>query len=156
VRGLVTLSGNNNAGGAYFYGAQGKFVVPAGGVLNHADSRACGLIAQVDATDGTLSAGMLSGVWIDMLGITGIPFAEFNAIRITTNKDAKFTSLVYAQSDAAFFTDLVTPTGGAMAFVAAAGVNAASCGNAAGVAAKVMLARINGVTYYIPLFAGNT
>jgi len=157
VRGLVTLSGANSAGGAYFYGAQGKLIIT--GTLNHADSRACALIAQLDCLTGgpgTISAGELSGLWIDVLGPTGIPFNEYNAIRISANKDNKFQSLIYAQTDAAFFFDIVKPTGGAQALVVAAGTNTVSAGNAAGVAAKVGLIRIDGTTYYIPLFSGNT
>jgi hypothetical protein len=154
ARGVVTLSGVNSAGGAYLYGAQGKIVVT--GTLNHADSRVAPLVAQLDATGGTLSAGELSGVWIDSLGITGTPFEEFNAIRISSNKDLKFTSLVYAQSNAFFVFDWVIPTGGANAFVVAAGTGATSAGNAAGVATKVFLIRSAGVTYYVPMFLANT
>ena len=46
VRGLATLSGSITAGGAYIYGAQGKLAIT--GTMNHADSRLCGLIAQLD------------------------------------------------------------------------------------------------------------
>ena len=153
TRGSIKLTGTITAGGAYLYGAQGKLTIT--GTQNHADSRLCAVMAQIDATGGTLSAGMLSGVWIDTLGITGIPFAEFNAIRISSNKDCKFTSLVYAQSDASFVFDWVIPTGGANAFVATAGTGATSAGNAAGVATKVFLVRSSGTTYYVPMFAVN-
>ena len=154
TRGIVTLSGTNSAGGAYLYGAQGKIVIT--GTLNHADSRVAPLVAQLDATGGTLTSAEMSGVWIDVLGITGIPFAEFNAIRVSANKDAKFTSLLYAQANASFVFDWVIPTGGLNAFVAAAGTGATSAGNAAGVATKVFLIRSSGTTYYVPMFLANT
>jgi hypothetical protein len=154
TRGVVTLSGTNTAGGAYLYGAQGKIVIT--GTLNHADSRVAPVIAQLDCTGGTVSAGEMSGVWIDTLGVTGIPFAEFNAIRISSNKDCKFTSLVYAQSDASFVFDWVIPTGGANAFVATAGTGSGSAGAATGVATKVFLIRSSGTTYYVPMFLANT
>lgn len=154
VRGLVTVSGANTAGGIYATGTQGKLIVT--GTMNHADSRFNAVFAQIDATGGTLTAGQLSGVWIDIGGITGAGGGQFNAIRITSNKDATPASLIYAQSNATYLTDLVTPTGGAMAFVAAAGTNSASAGAATGVAAKVFIVRIDGTPYYVPLFAGNT
>jgi len=153
TRGSIKLTGTITAGGAYLYGAQGKLTIT--GTQNHADSRLCAVMAQIDATGGTLSAGMLSGVWIDMLGITGIPFAEFNAIRISSNYACKFTSLLYAQADASFVFDWVIPTNGANAFVATAGTGATSAGNAAGVATKVFLVRSSGTTYYVPMFAVN-
>jgi hypothetical protein len=154
ARGVVTLTGTNTAGGAYLYGTQGKIIIP--GTLNHADSRVAPLVAQLDCTGGTVSAGEMSGVWIDTVGVTGIPFAEFNAVRITSNKDAKFTSLVYAQSNASFVFDWVIPTGGLNAFVATAGTGAGSAGAATGVATKVFLIRSAGITYYVPMFLANT
>jgi hypothetical protein len=159
VRGLITLSGVNDTGGAYFYGAQGKLVVT--GTLGHADSRACALIAQLDATGGVLSAGELSGLWIDAVGVSGQPFEEFNAIRISSNKDLKYQALLYAQSDAAYFTSLVKPTGGALSCVATAGTGDGSAGYAGGHEADAVLKILindgthNGI-YYIPLFDQNT
>jgi hypothetical protein len=159
VRGLVTLSGVNDIGGAYYYGAQGKLVIT--GTLGHADSRATALIAQLDATGGTLSAGELSGLWIDGLGVTGQPFEEFNAIRITSNKDLKYQAFLYAQSDAAYFASFVKPTGGATAFIAAAGTTTGSPGATGGSAAQAVLkVLINNGTfnavYYLPLYVQNT
>jgi hypothetical protein len=153
TRGVVTLSGVISAGGAYLYGAQGKLVVT--GTMNHADARLCAGISQLDASGGTLTAGQLSGHWIDIVGITGAGGGQFNAIRITANYAAKPASLIYGQLDASFLLDLVTPSGGAMSFVVAAGTGATSAGNAAGVATKVALIRHDGTTYYIPLFAVN-
>ena len=153
VRGLATVSGANTAGGAFVTGTQGKLIVT--GTMNHADSRFNAVFAQIDCTGGTLTAGQLSGVWVDVTGITGAGGDQFNMIRLTTNAAAKPASLIYAQSDATYFADLVTPSGGAMAFVVAAGTAAGSAGAATGVAAKVMIVNIDATPYYIPLFAGN-
>lgn len=155
VRGLVTLSGVNSAGGAYLYGAQGKLIVT--GTMNHADSRLCALIAQVDTTGGTLTAGQLSGLWIDMLGIAGAGGGQYNAIRVTAAANVKPNALLYYQGDASFFADLMAPSGGAQSYIVAAGTGAGSAGAATGVAALVMKIQLaSGTTYYLPLFAANT
>jgi hypothetical protein len=158
VRGLATLSGVISAGGAYLYGTQGKLIVT--GTMNHADSRLAACMAQIDAVTGgpgTLTAGQLSGLWIDSQTPAGAGGGQFNPIRITLNAGSKPNAIMFVQSDASFLFDLSTPSGGAQSFVVAAGVNAASAGNAAGVAAKVIKIELNdGDTYYLPLFAANT
>lgn len=154
VRGLATLSGAISAGGAYLYGAQGKLVVT--GTMNHADSRLTAGLSQLDATGGTLTAGQLSGHWIDVVGITGAGGGQFNLLRMTANAAAVPNALIYAQADATYALELIKPSGGNQSYIAAAGTNAASAGAATGVATKVMIVSIDGVAYYIPLFAGNT
>jgi hypothetical protein len=153
VRGLTTLSGVIDTGGAYLYGTQGKLVVT--GTMNHADSRLTAGISQLDVTGATLTAGQLSGHWIDIVGGNGAGGGQFNALRITANKDSKPASIIYGQLNASFLMDLVTPSGTTMDYVAAAGTAVGSAGAATGVAAKVALVRIDGTTYYIPLFTGN-
>lgn len=153
VRGLATVTGANTAGGAFVTGVQGKLIVT--GTMNHADSRFNAMFAQIDCTGGALTAAQLSGVWVDVTGITGAGGDQFNMIRLTCNAAAKPASLIYAQTDATYFSDLVTPSGGAMSFVVAAGTAAGSAGAATGVAAKVMIVNIDGTPYYIPLFSGN-
>jgi hypothetical protein len=159
VRGEMTLSGVISAGGAYLAGVSAKLVVT--GTQNHADSRLATLMAKMDLTGGTISAGELSCLWLDTVGGTGLYFEEYDAIRITSNKDAKFQALVYAQTDAAYFASFVKPTGGATAFIAAAGSTAGSPGATGGSAAQAVLkVLINNGTfnnvYYIPLYVQNT
>jgi hypothetical protein len=154
TRGLVTISGVNDGGGIYAYGAQGKLVIT--GTMNHADSRYTAGMSQLDATGATLTAGQLSGHWIDISGISGAGGGQFNAIRITANKDAKPASLIYGQLDASYVFDWVIPTGGATSYVATAGTNSASAGAATGVATKVFIMRHDNTVYYVPMFAGNT
>ncbi len=155
VRGLVTLSGVISAGGAYLYGAQGKLIVT--GTMNHADSRLCALIAQVDTTGATLTAGQLSGLWVDLAGIAGAGGGQYNAIRVTAAAGIKPNALMYFQGDASFMLDMMAPSGGAQSFVVAAGTGAGSAGAATGVAAQVIKVQLaSGTTYYIPLFAANT
>lgn len=154
VRGLATLSGVISAGGAYLYGTQGKLAIT--GTMNHADSRLCALIAQVDTSGGTLTAGQLSGLWVDMLGIAGAGGGQYNAIRVTAAAGIKPNALMYFQGDASFMFDMMAPSGGAQSFVAAAGTGATSAGvSTGGVASKVIAVQLAAGTFYIPLYASN-
>lgn len=153
VRGVVTLSGTITAGGAFLYGAQGKLYVT--GTMNHADSRLCAGISQLDATSGTLTAGQLSGHWIDVVGVTGAGGAQFNLLRMTADAAAKPNALIFANSDASFLLDLSAPSGGADSYVVAAGTGAGSAGAATGVASKTLVVKLDGVTCYIPVFSAN-
>jgi hypothetical protein len=154
VRGLATLSGVNSAGGAYFYGAQGKLVVT--GTMNHADSRLCAVLAQLDTTGATLTAGQISALWVDHgAGITGAGGGQFNMIRITnTVSGSKPNAVIYAHSDATYLLDLSAP-GGTMSWQAAAGASSGSWGNADAVATKVLIINLGGTTYYIPAHTAN-
>jgi hypothetical protein len=139
VRGVCTLSGIVSAGGAYFYGAQGKLIVP--GTMNHADARLCAGISQLDGTGGTFTAGQLSGHWIDIVGIVGAAGGQFNGLRITAAAGAKPNALMFAQSDASFLFDLGHPTGDTTSYVAAGGATP-------GANIKKVKLCIDGVTKY--------
>lgn len=155
VRGICTLSGTVTAGGAFFYGTQGKLVVT--GTMNHADSRMTAGISQLDATGGTLTAGQLSGHWIDIVGITGAGGDQFNLLRMTSNAAAKPNALIYAQSNATYVFDLAHPTGTTTDYLVAAGTSAGSAGKSDGCAAqKVLTILVDGVAHYIPAFNQNT
>lgn len=156
VRGLCTLSGVVSAGGAFFYGAQGKLVVS--GTMNHADSRLCGLIAQIDTTGATLTTGQLSALWVDHgAGVTGAGGGQFNMVRITnTVSGSKPNAIIYAHSNATNVLDLSAP-GGTMDWLVASGASAGSAGKSDGCAAqKVLVVSIGGTPYYIPAFDQNT
>ncbi len=152
VRGAVTLSGTVT-GGAFLYGAQGKLIVS--GTMNHADSRLCAGISQLDATGGTLTPGQLSGHWIDVVGISGAGGGQFNLLRMTAADAAVPNALIYAYSNATYALDLNKPTTGLQAYVAAAGSGANSAGNAAAVATRVLICNIAGAVAYIPLYVSN-
>lgn len=156
VRGICTLSGTITAGQAFLYGAQGKLVVT--GTMNHADARLCGLLAQLDTTGATLTAGQLSALWVDMgAGVTGAGGGQFNMVRISnTVVGSKPNAMVYMYGDASFAFDLAGGPGGTCSYVVAAGSSSGSFGNADGVASKVIVVSIGGVTYYIPAHTQNT
>lgn len=156
ARGLCTLSGTITAGGAYLYGAQGKLVIT--GTMNHADARLCGLLAQIDTTGATLTAGQLSALWVDHgAGVTGAGGGQFNMIRITnTVVGSKPNAIIYAHSNATNVLDLSAP-GGTMDWLVAAGTSANSAGKSDGCAAqKVLVISVGGTAYYIPAFDQNT
>jgi len=155
VRGLCTLSGVISAGGAFLYGVQGKLIVT--GTMNHADSRLCAGISQLDGTGGTFTAGQLSGHWIDVVGFTGAGGGQFNLLRMTaTTPGCKPNALLYAHSNGTYVLDLSAP-GGTTDWYAAAGVSAGSAGAATHCAAQgVMKIVIGGVPWFIPVFNQNT
>ena len=155
VRGYNVLSGIISAGGAYLYGTQGKLGVT--GTMNHADSRLCAMLAQIDGTSGTFTAGQMSGLWVDVTGITGAGGGQFNLIRLTCSNGTTPNSLIYAQSDATYFMDLGYPSGDTTSYIVAAGTGANSAAvSTGGVAAKVLTVNLtNDGVYYIPLFSSN-
>lgn len=157
VRGHLSFpSGKTVTGGAYLVGAQGKLTFA--GTMNHEDSRLAGLFAQLDLTGATLTAGQLSGLWVDMgVGATGAGGGQFNMIRVSnTVVDSKPNSVMYVYADATNLFDLAGGPNGAQSYVVAAGVTSGSWGNANGVASKVLVISIGGTPYYIPVHTQNT
>jgi len=155
VRGLVTLSGEIDAGGAYLYGAQGKLAIT--GKMNHEDSRLCGMLAQLDTNGATLTKGQLSVLWVDHgAGISGDGGGQFNMIRITnTVVGSKPNAIIYAHSNATNLLDLSAPAG-TMDWLAAAGTDEGAAGASSGCAAqKVLVISVGGDPYYIPIFDNN-
>lgn len=157
VRGAATVSGViSAAGGASFYGAQGKLFVT--GTMNHADCRLTAVMAQLDTTGATLTTGQISALWVDHgAGVTGAGGGQFNMIRITnTVSGSKPNAIIYAHSNATNLLDLSAP-GGTMDWLVAAGVSANSAGKSDGCAAqKVLIISIGGTPYYIPAFNQNS
>lgn len=152
VRGLVTLSGGVTAGGAYFYGAQGKLTMS--GTMNHADARLCGLIAQLDISAGTYTAGQLSCLWVDA-GASSSASAvstkgggQFNLIRITNTTTANANAVIFAYAEADYLFDLGGPGGNADWFDAGTGATSTCSGHL-----KVYL---NGTAAYIRVYDAAT
>jgi hypothetical protein len=113
VRGLCTLSGTITAGGAYLYGLQGKLAVT--GTMNHADARLCAVIAQLDISAGTYSAGQLSALWVDAGASAGSAHdggGQFNLIRITNTTIAIPNSVIFVYAEASYLFDLAGGPGG--------------------------------------------
>jgi hypothetical protein len=147
VRGALTLTGTVT-GGAFLYGLQGKLIVS--GTMNHADSRLCGAIAQLDISAGTYTTGQLSCLWVDA-GATASASAistkgggQFNLIRITNTTAANANAVIYAYAEADFLLDLGGPGGNADWFAAASGTTA-------GANPYKLKVNMGGVTKYILL-----
>jgi len=155
VRGHLSFPTSKTiTGGAYLTGTQGKLSIA--GTMNHADSRLCAVLAQLDTTGATLTAGQLSGLWVDMgAGVTGAGGDQFNMIRITnTVNGSKPNAIIYAHSNATYLLDLSAPAG-TMDWLVAAGTSSGSFGNADGVATKVLVLNIGGTPYYVPCHTAN-
>lgn len=149
ARGDVTLSGTITAGGAYLYGSQGKLIVT--GTMNHADSRLCASLAQLDISAGTYTAGQLSALWVDAGSTASVSAVstkgggQFNLLRITNTTAASSNAVIYAYADADYFMDLGAPSGDADWFDAGTGASANVSGHI-----KVYL---NGAAAYLRVYA---
>jgi hypothetical protein len=109
ARGDCTLSGTVT-GGAFLYGSQGKLIVT--GTMNHADSRLCGSLAQLDISAGTYTTGQLSALWVDA-GATASSSAistkgggQFNLIRAQNTTAATCNAIIYGYGKADYALDL--------------------------------------------------
>ena len=157
VRGSLSVPSGSTSGNAadYLYGVQGKFI--GGGTIT--DGNLCGLCGQVDASAGTYTAGVLSGLWVDM-GASASASAQSTSfggasqlIRLTntTNAGAALTSQIfdiYANSN--LFMQIGAPASTVNYFQS----TTTSCGSGGAVtAAKALAITVNGVNYFIPLCA---
>lgn len=122
ARGSLTLSGTVTAGGAALYGTQGKLLVT--GTMNHADSRLCAMLAQLDISAGTYTSGQMSALWVDA-GASASASAvstkgggQFNLIRITNTTTANANAVIYAYAEADYLMELGGPGGNADWFAA--------------------------------------
>lgn len=147
VRGAITLTGTVT-GGAFLYGLQGKLIVS--GTMNHADSRLCAALAQLDISAGTYTAGQLSALWVDA-GASASASAiatkgggQFNLLRITNTTAANANAMIFAYGEADFLLDLGGPGGNADWFAAASGTTA-------GANPYKLKVNMGGVTKYILL-----
>lgn len=113
IRGHAQLSGGNTiGGGAYIYGMQGKFTL-GGGRINHADSRVCGLMAQLDVSSGTYTTGQISALWVDCgaSGNPGVGDGQANIVRISNTTAWKPNAVIYAYATSSFLLDISGPGG---------------------------------------------
>jgi hypothetical protein len=129
VRGEVNLTGVISAGGAYLYGAQGKLLVT--GEMNHADSRLCGVLAQLDISAGAYTAGQLSALWVDAgaTSVAGALGGQFNMVRITNTTVSVPNAVILAYSEGSYLFDLGGPGGNADWFDAGTGVTGTCVGH---------------------------
>ena len=144
VRGLATVSGIVSAGGLYAYGAQGKLVVS--GTMNHADSRLCGLLAQLDISAGVYTAGQISALWVDAgaTSVAGALGGQFNMLRITNTTVSVPNAVIYAYSEGSFLLDLDGPGGNADWYTATAAGGATR--------SHKLKVKVGGTTGYISVY----
>jgi hypothetical protein len=120
IRGVATISSATTiAGASYIAGVQGKLV--NSGVMNHADSRLCAILAQLDISAGTYTAGQLSALWVDA-GATAATAhdggGQFNLIRVTNTTQAVPNAVMYIYAEASFLFEFGGPGGNADWFAA--------------------------------------
>lgn len=116
VRGEVNMpSGTTVGGGVYLYGVQGKFI--GGGTMNHADSRICGMLAQLDISAGTYTTGQLSGLWVDMgpsasaSAVSTQGGGQCNIIRAQNTTAMVTNAILYGYGDSDYAFDFSAPGG---------------------------------------------
>ena len=144
VRGLATVSGVVSAGALYAYGAQGKLIVS--GTMNHADARLAALLAQLDISAGTYTAGQISALWVDAgaTSVSGALGGQFNMVRITNTTQSVPNAVIYAYSEGSFLLELDGPGGNAAWYDATA---------AGGLTRSHRLkVKVGGATGYISVF----
>lgn len=114
VRGLVTISGALDAA-SYLYGAQGKLAVT--GTIDAAALWGCGVMAQLDCSAGTYTAGQLAGLWVDMgaaanASAKALAPDSISCIRVTcTPSGFKPLAILSAVANATYFMDLAVADG---------------------------------------------
>jgi len=113
-RAHTQMSANAITGGAYLYGGQHKFTL-GGGTINHADSRVCASLVQLDLSTGTYTAGQLSALWIDAGTSSAMANngGQFNMLRITNTTILVPNAVVYIYSEGSYLLDLGGPGGNA-------------------------------------------
>lgn len=149
VRGEVNMPSGTTVGGAvYLYGAQGKFI--GGGTMNHADSRLCGMLAQLDISAGTYTTGQLSGLWVDMgasasaSAVSTAGGGQCNIIRAQNTTAMTTNAIMYGYGLSTYIFDFGSP-GSASAAVSLTGTVTTDDG--------WLKINVNGSTRYIGLGA---
>ena len=146
LRAHTQLSSNSVDGGAYIYGGQHKFTL-GGGTINHADSRVCASLVQMDISSGTYTTGQLSALWIDCGG-SGNPGAgdgQGNILRISNTTTWTPNAIMLAYAEASFLMDLGGPGGNADFIVGDGGTYSTADG--------YLLIKVHGSTMRIPYFS---
>lgn len=121
LRAHTQLSANSITGGAYIYGGQHKFTL-GGGTINHADSRVCAGMVQLDLSTGTYTAGQLSALWIDCGAASAMVNngGQFNIVRITNTTAVVPNAVMYIYAEGSYLLELGGPGGNADWFAATA------------------------------------
>jgi hypothetical protein len=142
IRGHCQLLSNTVAGASYLAGVQGKFTL-GGGTINHADSRTCALLAQLDISSGTYTAGQISALWVDCgsSGNMGTGDGQFNVVRISNTTTTVPNAVMYVYSKGSYLFDLGAPSS------TADWIASGAVGGSQNMKLKINL---NGTPYYIP------
>ena len=120
-RAHTQLSANAITGAAYVYGGQHKFSLGAG-TINHADSRVCASLVQMDISTGTYTAGQLSALWVDAGASSAMVNngGQFNMVRITNTTACVPNAVIYLYSEGSYLLDMGAPEGNADWFASTA------------------------------------
>lgn len=148
IRGQVRLSAAVDVlGGAYLAGVQAKFTMAAGAVINHADSRSCAMLVQMDVSGGTYTAGQISAIWIDCgaTGNPGVGDGQANIVRISNTTSWTPNAVIFAYAKASYLLDLGGPGGAADFIVGTGGTYSTADG--------YLLIKVHGSDMRIPYFA---
>jgi hypothetical protein len=153
VRGEADIA---SASGGFVYGVQGKVI--ATGTLS-GSLWAPAVFGQYDISAATLTGAQLAPLWGDYgTTATAGTYAALRGIAMTNTTAAILGAQIYLYGGATNFLDLVDNNAlvGPTYFVAA-GTSGGSAGDAAHCAAsKVLKITVNGVNYWLPLFASNS
>lgn len=131
--------------GSYIAGVQGKLKVT--GTMNHADSRLCAALVQLDITAGTYTAGQLSGLWVDCGASAASAHAgggQFNILRLTNTTIAVPNAAIYVYAEATYLLDVGGPSGTPAWYGGAAGA-----GTVGANPVKIKILTPGGAKYFI-------
>jgi hypothetical protein len=142
--------------GGSIYGVQGK-VISVGSIGGTASI--AGVFGQLDLSAATGTGNITAAIWGDMgIGGAGGTLLALYGIALTNNSNYINTGQLYLHGGATNLLDLADNSGtvGATYFVPA-GTGAGSAGDITRCnASKVLKIRVNGVSYWLPLFASNS
>lgn len=153
TRGVATIAAGTTIKEAFVAGVRAGVTV-AGTVDQTSATRVAALFAKLDVSSATLTAGQISVIWADWGSTASTPnSAECNVLRVTNTTAAVINSLAYFYGKSTYLFDI---NSNSATWVAAAGTGGTSAGASGGAAAdKVLKVSIDGVAYYIPLYASN-
>jgi hypothetical protein len=142
VRGEINIEAGVTAKDGFYYGAQGKAVL-AGTMDQTSATRIAAILAQLDASAGTITAGQLSALWADMGSTAPASWgSETNVLRATNTTLQSVNAILYGYGKAAVAMDLSDNSSG---WAIASG--------AATTAAGALKIKVNGNVRYINLYS---
>lgn len=152
IRGLLTLAAAANATSGFFYGTQGKLVADSATIAVGA-GHVAGVYAQLSAASGTVTSGHVAALIADVQTPPSTGALLVDCIYAEQVTGTIINSILKAVVNGTYVFDIDSQ---GHAWAVAAGTGATSAGAAAGgTAAKVVSVKVDGVAYFLPLFASN-